>query len=272
CVRHHPERRERSAAIHPPTSTRSTPEDSSMITASRLRSCDSRDSVYALLRDLGYPVQPVTVDRCEWRGAGIELDFDSLSLAARVPRLDCYVADGVAACRASLLLKSLHSWNVLTKSVLFARTPKRLALYDLSPRRELRRLDVDLDAPSPHAIDRLNVLALNGANDFARAFARALDRETLTRQFFDRFRTAVRDTATQLRANLPNERTHDVDAGALLILSRMLFLYFVQQKGWLNGERRFLADRLDSVGQRELFSGVLLPLFFGVLNTPLAQR
>src|SRR2546430_10434973 len=51
--------------------------------------------------------------------------------------------------------KSLHSWNVLTKSVLFARAPKRLALYDLSPRRELRRLDVDLNAPSPHAIDRL---------------------------------------------------------------------------------------------------------------------
>ena len=243
-----------------------------MITASRLRSCDSRDSVYALLRELGYPVQPVAVDRSEWRGAGIELDVDSLALAARMPRLDCYVADGIDDLRASRLLKSLYSWNVLTKSVLFARTPKRLALYDLSPHRELRRLDVDLDAPSPHAIDRLNVLALNGANDFARLFDRALDRETLTRQFFDRFRTAVRDTATQLRANLPNERGDAVDAEALLILSRILFLYFVQQKGWLNGERRFLADRLDSVGQRELFSGVLLPLFFGVLNTPLDQR
>src|SRR5438067_3387103 len=258
---------------HPSTHFNSLrPEDSSMITASRLRSCDSRDSLFALLREPGYPVQPVAVVPSEWRGAGIEIDFDSLALAARMPRLDCYVVDDVDDGRASRLLKSLHSWNVLTKSVLFARAPKRLALYDLSPRRELRRLDVDLNAPSPHAIDRLNVLALNGASDFARVFDRALDRETLTRQFFDRFRTAVHDTSAQLRASFPNERRDAIDAEALLILSRILFLYFVQQKGWLNGERRFLADRLDAVGKRELFAGVLLPLFFGVLNTPREQR
>ncbi|HEV2721636.1 MAG TPA: hypothetical protein VG323_16575, partial [Thermoanaerobaculia bacterium] len=191
-----------------------------MITASRLRSCHSRDSLFALLRELGYPVQPVAVDSSEWRGAGIDLDVDSLTLAARLPRLDCYVADDVDDGRASRLLKSLHSWNVLTKSVLFSRSPKRMALYDLSPRRELRRLDIDLDAPSAHAIDRLNVLALNGASDFARVFDRALDRETLTRQFFDRFRGAVRETAAQLRAAFPDERRDAVDAEALLILSR----------------------------------------------------
>ena len=243
-----------------------------MITASRLRSCDSRDSLFALLRELGYPVQPVAVEPSEWRGAGIELDFDSLALAARLPRLDCYVADNIDDGRASRLLKSLHSWNVLTKSVLFSHAPKRLALYDLSPRRELRRLDIDLDSPSAHAIDRLNVLALNGATDFARVFDRALDRETLTRQFFERFRGAVRETAAQLRAAFPDERRDAVDAEALLILSRILFLYFVQQKGWLNGERRFLADRLDKVGKRELFADVLLPLFFCVLNTPRSER
>src|SRR5213596_2865242 len=98
-----------------------------------LRSCDSRDGLFGLLRELGYPVQPVNVAPSEWRGAGIDLDFDSLALAARMPRLDCYVADDVDDGRASRLLKSLHSWNVLTKSVLFARAPKRLALYDLSP-------------------------------------------------------------------------------------------------------------------------------------------
>lgn len=243
-----------------------------MITASRIRSCDSRDALFGLLRELGYPVQPVDVVPSEWRGAGIDLDFDSLALAARMPRLDCYVADDVDDGRALRLLKSLHSWNVLTKSVLFARTRKQLALYDLSPRRELRRLDVDLDAPSPHAVDRLNVLALNGAPDVARVFDRALDRETLTRQFFDRFRDAVRDTAAHFRGAFPGERRDAIDAEALLILSRILFLYFVQQKGWLNGERRFLADRLDTGRSEELFADVLLPLFFGALNTPVEQR
>src|SRR5437773_785187 len=56
---------------------------------------------------------------------------------------------------------------------------------------------------------------------------------------------------------------------ALLILSRLLFLSFVQEKGWLNGERRFLFDRLP---ERDFFATVLMPLFFGCLNTPAAER
>src|ERR1700694_3167176 len=40
-------------------------------------------------------------------------------------------------------------------------------------------------------------------------------------------------------------------AQALLILSRLLFLYFIQQKGWLNGERRFLVDRLEAALQSD---------------------
>jgi len=65
-----------------------------------------------------------------------------------------------------------------------------------------------------------------------------------------------------------------MDAEALLLLSRLLFLSFVQEKGWLNGERRFLVDRLERAIARgsEFFSGVLLPLFFGALNTPRDQR
>ncbi|HEX2122648.1 MAG TPA: N-6 DNA methylase, partial [Thermoanaerobaculia bacterium] len=61
---------------------------------------------------------------------------------------------------------------------------------------------------------------------------------------------------------------------ALLILSRLLFLSFVQEKGWLDGERRFLVDRLEHEESRgrEFFSGVLAPLFFGCLNTPLHER
>src|SRR5207244_285517 len=63
-------------------------------------------------------------------------------------------------------------------------------------------------------------------------------------------------------------------AEALLLLSRLLFLAFVQEEGWLAGERRFLQDRLACAvkGYREYYSGVLLPLFFGCLNTPHEER
>ena len=246
-----------------------------MITAARLRDCATRDGVIALLRDLGYPVQPIDIRAEAWRSAGVDTPFDSLALAARIPRLDCYVVDDAKNDDdVARFLKSLHAWNVITKSVAICRTPQRLSLYDLGARRELRRLDVDLAAPSPHAIDRLNVLQVNGSHDAARLFDRALDRETLTKQFFDRFRSAVRDVAAELRRTIDGEKKEAIDGEALLILSRILFLYFIQQKGWLAGERRFLADRLDAAvcAKRELFATVLMSLFFGCLNTPREAR
>src|SRR5207245_1634631 len=102
--------------------------------------------------------------------------------------LDCYVLHGLPAQDAALhFLRSLQAYNVLRKPALIAAGGDRIAIYDLSQHRELRRLDIDLHNPSPHAVDRLNLLAASDDADHARLFDRALDRETLTRQFFERF-------------------------------------------------------------------------------------
>ena len=249
-----------------------------MIGAAELGRCHSIDALFDLLRTLAYPIEPIEIVAEEWRRAGIEIGWDdtlSLHLAARTRSADIYVTGGaVEAEIAARFLRSLQSYNVLIKPILICCSDAALLIFDLSKRRELRRLDVDLRHPSPHAIDRLNLLTLNDGADAARLFERALDREALTRQFFDRFRSSVRDAAASLKQSYPAE-THDaITAEALLILSRILFLYFIQQKGWLNGERRFLVDRLDESVRsgREFFPGVLLPLFFGCLNTPVAER
>src|SRR5206468_1160827 len=57
-------------------------------------------------------------------------------------------------------------------------------------------------------------------------------------------------------------------------VSRLLFLSFLEAKGWLNGERDFLSTRFDDcVGRSGAFHHrVLLPLFFGTLNTPARHR
>jgi hypothetical protein len=244
-----------------------------VISAARIRERD----VFGLLQDLGYPIEPIEIVASEWRSAGIAIEWAEfpLYLAARTESLDCYVLEGQPAHDAALhFLRSLEAYNVLRKPVLIASDGDRIAVFDLSPHRELRRLDIDLHDPSPHAIDRLNLLAASDRCDHARLFDRALDRETLTRQFFDRFRSAVREVEGVLRAQFPKESDDATSGQALLILSRLLFLYFVQQKGWLNGERRFLVDRLEAALQsgHEFYESVLAPLFFGCLNTPIRDR
>ena len=251
-----------------------------VIDAARIRACSSVCEVFALLTELGYPAEPVKIVPEEWRRAGIDIawpDTSTLYLAARTAALDCYVVAGFDLPErdaAQRFLRSLQSYNVLRKPALLAWSPSSMALYDLSPVRDLRRLDIDLRHPSLHALDRLNLLTATASADHARLFHRALDRETLAHQFFERFRGAVRDVDASLRAQCPRERIAATAGEALLVLSRLLFLYFIQQKGWLNGERRFLVDRLDAALQsgHPFYTSVLAPLFFGCLNTPLHQR
>ena len=61
---------------------------------------------------------------------------------------------------------------------------------------------------------------------------------------------------------------------ALLPLTRILFLYFVQNKGWLNNQSDFLRRTFDeSVSKRKQFhKSVLDPLCFTILNQPATDR
>jgi hypothetical protein len=233
-----------------------------MLTAATLGHYTGPEGALALLRHLGYPVSPVDVDPIEWRRGGVTIPWNGeghLRLVSRLPRFDFFLLTGSVSEEAlAQFMRSYREYNQVTKSAIIYND----AIFDLSPERILRRLDVAV-----RNVDRINLLARGDDASLPRIFDRALDREQVTREFFHRFRAAVRDVAKAL----PGE---DTEAEALLILSRLLFLQFVQEKGWLNGERRFLVDRLEHEIRRgrEFFAGVLLPLFFGCLNTPLHAR
>ena len=250
-----------------------------MLTAARLREYTGRTRLLDLLRDLGYRVAPIDVDAAEWRRGGVVVPNGEarMQLAVRDRHFDLFIIDGeMGEAAAREFLRSYRAYNNLTKSALIHVTDSSnvISFLDLSAEGALRRLEIDAESPSACALDRLNLLAHGDDVDLARVYDRALDREGVTREFFQRFRGAVRDVARALAEQYPAEERAAVDAEALLLMSRLLFLSFVQEKGWLNGERRFLVDRLEqSIARgRSFFAGVLLPLFFGALNTPLHAR
>ena len=59
------------------------------------------------------------------------------------------------------------------------------------------------------------------------------------------------------------------------MLGRIVFLYFVQRKGWLNGDllymSRLFSQSSDDV-KADFLDRVLEPMFFGLLNTPQEER
>ena len=97
-----------------------------------------------------------------------------------------------------------------------------------------------------------------------------LGRAALSRRFYRTLEQRIR----ALAGSLPRMPEPDRAELALLYASRLLFLSFLQAKGWLDGDRAFLANRFDECMARGggFHQRVLLPLFFGTLNTPHRRR
>lgn len=251
-----------------------------MITAADLRACRSAHAASQLLVRLGWPADPRRIDLREWRsieGAAIEgADAWHLMRHAGVD-LYAFEAREESSRRAiAPLLRGLSRWNrVLEPTVLYF-SPSRDSM-SLFGCRGTRRLDVALDTPSADAVDRIASLQLCGAApsvDARALFSRALDREATGRRFFERFRKALRRIDEAVFAALPEETRRATRDHALLLLSRLLFLYFLQQKGWLDGGHRFIRASFEreAGGGSAFHSRVLDPLFFDCLSTPGVRR
>ncbi len=97
-----------------------------------------------------------------------------------------------------------------------------------------------------------------------------LGREALTRRFYRSLELRVESLAGALDRGTREERREL----SLLYSSRLLFLCFLEAKGWLDGDRAFLNRSFDAcmTSGGHFHRRVLLPLFFGTLNTRFARR
>ncbi|HET8633761.1 MAG TPA: N-6 DNA methylase [Gemmatimonadales bacterium] len=135
-----------------------------------------------------------------------------------------------------------------------------------------RHLVVALDQPAPVHVACLARLADTPADlwypDRVQA---ALSGSEAGAAFFRDFRQAVDRFAAALPGGMaPDDRR----TLALVQLTRMLFLYFVESKGWLDGHPAFLREQLDQclARGRNVHRHLIQPLFFGALNRPARAR
>lgn len=98
-----------------------------------------------------------------------------------------------------------------------------------------------------------------------------LGRTALTRRFYQELEQRVTQLATSAEGRAPFEARRTI---ALLHTSRLLFVSFLEARGWLDGDREFLRRHFAARarGGQSAQRRLLEPLWFGTLNTPLAQR
>jgi hypothetical protein len=135
-------------------------------------------------------------------------------------------------------------------------------------------LALPLDGPSLLGLARLERAAARpGEGPLAAVFraAEALSGRAVDQRFFAAFRRTLDLGRQALPARVPATDRH---ALALLQLTRILFLYFVEAKGWLAGRPRFLREEVDRclAARHSLHRHLLAPLFFGTLNRTAASR
>ena len=160
-----------------------------------------------------------------------------------------------------------------------------LARHEASQRLVIAAAPADTRAPVPMCIvdpthlresDAETVAALVGSREgpdllVHQRWRETLGRTALTRRFYAELEGHV-DTLARTatgRADVDVRRTI-----ALLHASRLLFVAFLEARGWLDGNREFLRQQLTrcAADRGGLHRRLLDPLWFGTLNTPLRQR
>jgi hypothetical protein len=137
-------------------------------------------------------------------------------------------------------------------------------------------LTVQVERITSSDIETIRLLADSSVADAAMAHARwmeILGREGIGRRFFLTLAGVVERMALESES-APRTTMAESREVALLCVSRLLFLAFLEAKGWLDGDHDFLQRHFARVssGGKPLHAGLLRPLLFGTLNTRYARR
>ena len=169
-----------------------------------------------------------------------------------------------------------HAPQLLWLIVMVQPSSESLVIAAPAPagRRQLSALSMNLALIAPSDAETLAAMADAAAGADVLVHHRwreLLGRDALTRRFYRELETVVGKLATSATGRVAPAARHEL---ALLCSSRILFLAFLEAKGWLDGDREFLRHAFDArcAGGGEIHGRLLDPLFFGTLNTPVVKR
>ena len=250
-----------------------------------LRNAGSLDRVAEILSELGFPQPLLPLDQNAISALGLPADVRCARIATGDGALRGLALEFDANCQLRETLGCIA--NALTRTasqLLWLVVAIREAWADLAllcwGSAGLRVRVVSLVCRRDRVVQS-DAETLCTLADVARAsesdlltHARWLDvlgREAITGRFFRALERIVDELAASLTGRIERGERREL---ALLYISRLIFLSFLETKGWLDGDFSFLATSysraMDTGGRYQ--KRVLEPLFFGTLNTRISAR
>lgn len=200
-----------------------------------------------------------------------------MQLAAGPGELRALLVDGVDDATVALpLARAAVRCYPRSRWLLIVRARSRatvICVPTADARGALPSLHVDPQHLRASDAESVAALATAACDDDALTHTRwreTLGRDALSRRFYRDLERSVDVLATTASGRAGRD---DRRVLALLVTSRLLFLAFLESKGWLDRDRAFLRHHMERLaGGRGLHVRLLEPLFFGTLNTPISKR
>lgn len=264
-----------------------------------LRHLRSADNLADLYRQLGYPaeqdVSANTPDEIGMEGAAASdavrvyllVDLDDSAGSLQHVHFETRDLNSATLRRITERWMSRPGEYLLTFTEA-ARPFERLIF--VKPRRDaggvkMSRLTVQPSRPTAHDRSVLNEIELKAGMGVLAAHKKQADAfniERVTKAFYREYHTLfvhVRDTIEAENPNVqigPLAKNTTADKASLhaftqRLLGRIIFLYFIQKKGWLNHNADFITDLYKQATRHDgsnFYRDALEELFFNVLNTP----
>ncbi|MFL5481247.1 MAG: Eco57I restriction-modification methylase domain-containing protein [Gemmatimonadaceae bacterium] len=246
-----------------------------------LRNANSLDTLDELFRELGFAPPLLPLDH----SALASLGLNALS-GARIVKGEGALRGLALALDLTTELRDALTGiaNALARNasqllwiVIALRQPDELAIVcwrSINGRVRVASLICSKDRVVQSDAETLCMLSAVGGESDLLTHARWLDvlgREAITNRFFRVLESTVVELARSLSGRVSAAERREL---ALLYVSRLVFLSFLESKGWLNGDFCFLSntygDCIAKGGQYQ--QRVLEPLFFGTLNTRIQSR
>jgi hypothetical protein len=140
---------------------------------------------------------------------------------------------------------------------------------EIKNRRLFRRIVIGPDERLHTAAQRINMLEVDdealGSIELQHKQDKAFDIEEVTKEFFDNYTDIFHILCKDIEEENPACK-EDCEVQAQLILNRLVFLYFVQKKGWLNNNKRYLYENFtkcwnENPKNNSFYSNFLIKLF-----------
>ena len=263
-----------------------------------VRDTDSPEKVANLFQILGYNIlltaQPLSVKDLELPARSAEAIWDAHLIAdhsrgahsLQVLLFQLAGAEWETPSAASGRMRSIaQSLSRRPSNFLLLGTKNYDQLMLVNPRKSLdaqgnlkvgiRKLLIDRTKPTNYDRDRLEAIAAHNLDpqSLYKKQCEAFDVEKLTKEFYKGYKEIFEQVQRVICENNPHPYFDDASRlhqFSQRLLGRVMFLYFLQKKEFLGGDRDFLKNQYHKLKPEpedtEFYTTLLEPLFFEILN------